>query len=191
MARRQSPADHPLSVGVLALLAEGEAHPYALAAALKRRGLAASLGLNAGVLYRCFRSLVEMGWVESLGSSRPGQRPPREAFRLTDLGRTALRDQLRRLLAQVESPELFRAGLAFLGLLTPEEAVEVLRERAWIQQRALRASRARYRGLLDRGVPRGALLDLEYPLMLGESEVVWLRRLTQEIEARELDWGAR
>jgi len=182
----QRQASNPLLLGVAAVLSGGPAHPYAVAAALRRRGLAGSVRVNAGALYHCFRVLVERGWVESVGVSRVGGRPARESYELTALGRTALRDQLRALLALVDTEARFQAGLAFIGLLSPEEAVEVLRERAWTLQRSLRAGREGYRGLLARSLPRGAVLDLEYPLMQGENELVWLRQLIQEIEGGEV-----
>lgn len=176
---------------MLVALAEGPAHPYAVAQALRRRGLAAAAGVNAGALYRCFRGLAELGWLAPLGVSREGGRPERQAYELTPLGRSALRDQLRALLAAVDTPARLASGLAFLGLLTPEEAVEVLRERAWSLQRALRTARLRYRSQLAEGRPRGALLDLEYRLAQDEGEVVWLRQLVADIESGELAWGVR
>lgn len=175
----------------MAVLADGPNHPYAVASALRRRGLAGSVRVNAGALYHCFRTLVESGWVESVGVSRVGGRPARESYALTALGGTALRDQLRALLASVDSEARFQAGLAFIGLLSPEEAVEVLRERVWTLQRSLRAARDGYRGLIARGLPRGAVLDLEHPLMRGENELVWLRQLIQEIASGEVAPASR
>jgi DNA-binding PadR family transcriptional regulator len=55
--------------------------------------IAAATGLKSGSLYPILARLNERGFVESqwLEPERPG-RPPRHAYRITGLGRTALRE---------------------------------------------------------------------------------------------------
>lgn len=178
----------PLRLAVTALLLERPRHAYALALEMRCRGLD-GFGVNPGALHHALAGLLEMGWIAPAGKERQGRRAERSLYRATELGRAQLLDGVGDLLALTRpGGDRFLAGLSLLQLLPAEQAARLLRDRAWALQRELRAGRERYRSLLGRGVSRLSLLDLDYTLQRREGELVWLRRLVDEMSAGELPW---
>jgi DNA-binding PadR family transcriptional regulator len=74
---------------LLLLLAEGEAHGYALIGRLNELNVAPA-GVDVGMAYRTLRELEAEGLVESAWAAESGA--PRRAYRLTAAGRGELED---------------------------------------------------------------------------------------------------
>jgi DNA-binding PadR family transcriptional regulator len=72
---------------LLVLLAEGEAHGYALIGQLNELNVAPA-GVDVGMAYRTLRELEAEGLVESAWGAENGA--PRRAYRLTTVGRAGL-----------------------------------------------------------------------------------------------------
>src|SRR5262249_3589265 len=71
------------------------------------------------------------GFIRAKQTSREGRRPERTIYVLTDAGRDELLDWMRDLLRDpVKEYPQFEAGLCLLGVLPPNEAVALLRDRA-------------------------------------------------------------
>lgn len=122
---------NPLALAVLALLFERPMHPYEMAATLKHRHKHESIKLRYGTLYTVIDLLTSRGLVRPKETSRDGKRPERTVYALTPAGREALRNWMRDLVAQPAKEFLqFEAALSLLPVLPPDEAIELLRERA-------------------------------------------------------------
>jgi DNA-binding PadR family transcriptional regulator len=122
---------NPLALAVLALLFERSMHPYEMAATLKNRHKHESIKLRYGSLYTVIDLLMERGFISAKETSRDGKRPERTVYTLTPAGRDELRDWMRELISEPakEFPQ-FEAALSLLPVLSPDEAVQLLRARA-------------------------------------------------------------
>ena len=130
MTKKSRPTN-PLALAVLALLFERPMHPYEMASTLKRRHKEDSIKLRFGSLYTVIELLLARGLIRAGEPSRAGKRPERTVYTLTDAGRDELVDWMRDLLRDPAKEYLqFEAGLCLLGVLPPNEAVELLRHRA-------------------------------------------------------------
>ncbi len=122
---------NPLALAVLALLFERSMHPYEMAATLKNRHKHESIKLRYGSLYTVIELLMERGFISAKETSRDGKRPERTVYTLTAAGHDELRDWMRELVSEPakEFPQ-FEAALCLLPVLSPDEAVKLLRCRA-------------------------------------------------------------
>ncbi len=110
---------------VLAILAEGPKHGYALK---KQAGLA--LGqpdMHNNLVYPLLRRFVAQKWVTQ--RKTPGERgQTRQVYSLTPLGRNALVDRLRRF-DEASSAEAFRLRIGLFELLDPSTRAQILAAR--------------------------------------------------------------
>jgi DNA-binding PadR family transcriptional regulator len=184
---------NPLALAVLASLLERPMHPYELASTLRERGKEQSVKLNYGTLYTVVEALQRDGLITPQETLREGRRPERTVYRIEEAGRTELRDWLRELLGRpVKEYPQFMAGLSFAGVLPPDEAAEVLRERERLlaeQVERLRSTLAGYlAGSADRPpLPRIFLVEHDYELALLEADLGFTRRLLRDIDEGTLD----
>jgi DNA-binding PadR family transcriptional regulator len=122
---------NPLALAVLALVFERPMHPYEMAATLKHRHKHESIKLRYGTLYTVIDLLTARGLIRPKATSRDGKRPERTVYALTPSGRDQLRQWMRDLIAAPAKEFLqFDAALSLLPVLPPDEAIELLRERA-------------------------------------------------------------
>ena len=127
MKRRVS---NPLALAVLPCLSEWPMHPYEMAATMRERHKDESIRLNYGSLYSVVESLKTHQLIVELETARVGRRPERTVYRLTDAGRLELMDWLSELLCRpMKEYTRLEAGLSFLPVLGPEDAVRLLEER--------------------------------------------------------------
>jgi DNA-binding PadR family transcriptional regulator len=95
-----APALSPVMHHILLALLEGDRHGYAIMQAVERiTGGAVAMG--PGTLYGALKRLLEAGLVEEAGERSDGDER-RRYYRLTDLGRVAVRNETRRLQRLVE-----------------------------------------------------------------------------------------
>jgi DNA-binding PadR family transcriptional regulator len=175
---------NPLALAVLALLAEGPAHPYEMASVMRQRQWQRSIKLNFGSLYSVVEALGHAGLIFPLERIPGTGRPDRTVYAITAAGRAEMRAWLAELLRtrRKEYPA-FQAGLALLGHLPPAEARSLLEARATALARDV-DHLARQLAALREGLPRAVQLESEYELALAEAELAWLR----DVLASDLQW---
>ncbi|HEY8284953.1 MAG TPA: PadR family transcriptional regulator [Chloroflexota bacterium] len=179
MKRRRS---NPLALAVLAQLCERPMHPYEIAAQMRSRGVEVNIKLNYGSLYSVVDVLQREGLIVPQEVSRSGRLPERTVYTITEEGRAELLSWLRDLVrTPVKEYTHFAAGLSFLGLLQPAEAVELFEERARLLEAQVQEHRSRLHDYLAQGLPRLFLIEDEHGLILQEAEIVWLRRLIADL----------
>ena len=91
--KTRTPSDllTPAVLHILLTLAREDLHGYAIKEAVEER-TGGRLRLGPGTLYEAIHRMDEGGWIEELpGGGR------RRVYRITEAGREALRDELRRL----------------------------------------------------------------------------------------------
>ncbi len=188
MARRK--ISNPLALAVLACLFERPMHPYEMATTMRARHKDESVKLNYGSLYSVVEALHRGDLIETQETTREGRRPERTVYRITDTGVHELLDWLGELLSTpVKEYTQFEAGLSFLPVVTPAEAVALLRARVNRLDMDLTGRRSVH-ARLEEHVPRLFSVEYEYKTMLLEAELTWLRTVVGDIESGALGGSA-
>ena len=185
MTRRK--ISNPLALAVLACLYERPMHPYEMATTMRARNKDESIKLNYGSLYSVVEALQRAGLIEAQETTREGRRPQRTVYRVTDTGIHELLDWLGDLLSTpVKEYPQFEAGLSFLPVVAPAEAVVLLGARATRLDMELTGRRS-VSARLGEHVPRLFSVEYEYKTKLLEAELDWLRTLIGDIESGALE----
>jgi len=170
-----------MALVVLATLAERPTHPYELASVLRERGKDQDVKIKWGSLYTVVQNLERHGFIEATASTRQGRRPERTVYAITDAGREELTDWLRELISVPEREHMrFQAALSVLGVLGPDEAMELLRQRAATIETELEAQRAAV-AQHSAYLPRLFLIESEYEMAIREAEAHWIRSLLADL----------
>ncbi len=171
--------DNPLVLPILGLLVEQPRHAYAVFAEL--RGRYEYLDVRNATVYTLLGTLTDAGWIESAGTGR------QSTIRATRAGAAALAD---RVAAQLREADLaggpaFMTALAYLGILSRDLAVTVLRERVGL----LRAERQRLAtAVRDAGVAELHMIEAHYLLARLRHDADWLTRVANRAESGALAW---
>ncbi|MBM7368317.1 PadR family transcriptional regulator [Gordonia hydrophobica] len=179
----------PLGVMVLALLREGDMHPYEMSRLLRKRRDDRMVSITNGTLYHTVGRLHEQKLVDEVGVDRDGNRPERTTYTLTDAGRDAVVDWVRTQLPLDTHPAQFRIALAEAHNLDRDEVTELLTRR----RTALAADLDRHRdGLadaLERGVPEQFLIEVDRQSHLIATDLHWIDALLDRLADPDFVWG--
>jgi DNA-binding PadR family transcriptional regulator len=180
----------PLAMAVLSLLHAGPLHPYAMQRLIKAWGKdrVINVGQRAN-LYKTIRRLEEAGLIAVLQTERDQRYPERTVYELTDAGRQAAPGWIAEMVAapRGEFPQ-FPAALSFLMLLTPQDALAALEQRAATLTASLRDLES---GLeqYSAELPRVTLMDDEYQRAVLSAEVSWLAGVIEDLRSGALTWS--
>src|SRR6478735_4350293 len=116
----------PLGLMILALLAEGDMHPYEMIRLMRQRRDDRLVTITNGTLYHTVGRLERAGLIAEVGIDREGNRPERTTYTQTDLGREAVGEWVRRELARIDHPAEFRIALAEAHNLDRDEVDALL-----------------------------------------------------------------
>jgi DNA-binding PadR family transcriptional regulator len=185
VAKRRKVAN-PLALAVLAELLMGPLHPYEIGRRLKEHGKDRNIKYNRGSLYMVVEQLKKAGFVAEQETVRDTQRPERTVYALTDEGRDELYDWMRELVAQPrhEYPE-FGVALSLLSVLSPTEAVELLRQRLAALADEVDEIRGSVQTAVDAGVAWVFLVEEDYRLALVDAESRFVTGLIESLEQPE------
>ncbi len=182
---------NPLTLAVMAILAERPMHPYEVSYHMRQRHLDEHIKLKFGSLYHSFERLLESGLVATLETGREGRRPERTVYQLTEAGRQRFDDELRDMLATPRAAYSdFEAGVAFIHHLAKEEAANLLRQRSTNLRKELLQGHAIFEALLARGLSRLVLVEQELAQAMRRAQADWCDQIAAEIESGKLAWYA-
>jgi DNA-binding PadR family transcriptional regulator len=174
---------------VLFMLVGGPIHPYEMQRRIKLWGkdLVVNVAQRAS-LYKTIDRLTQAGLIAVRQTERDQRFPERTVYELTDAGVQTGREWLIDMLKvpRNEFPQ-FPAALSFVMLLFPDEAREVLEDRA----ASLRATLAHLERLLTEESlpPRVTLLETEYLRAMTLAELSWVRGIVDELRSGALSWS--
>ncbi|KUJ58185.1 hypothetical protein MBT84_42640 [Streptomyces sp. MBT84] len=182
----------PLALTVLALLHFQPLHPYGIQRLIKQWGKdqVVNVGQRAS-LYRTIDRLLATGLVTVRETGRDQQYPERTVYELTDAGRSTMSVWLKEMLAapKQEFPQ-FPAALSFVLMLAPEEALEVLEQRAATVAETLEAHDKSLAEQTEvHGLPRVTTLEEEYLRAMAAAELDWIRAVTDDLSSGRLSWS--
>ncbi|WP_369690034.1 PadR family transcriptional regulator [Nocardia harenae] len=172
--------DNLLALAVLSVMVERPMHRYEIAATLRSHGKDQDMDIKWGSLYTVVRNMEKAGFLEVVGSERAGARPERVIYRITEAGRSELVEWTRDLVARPQREQSrFVAGLSVLAVLSPDEVVTLLEQRAAALEETLAEIRAQV-GAVE-GLPRLFLIETEFGVAMLEAELSWVRGLRAEL----------
>ncbi|MDN3309804.1 PadR family transcriptional regulator [Microbacterium oryzae] len=180
----------PMGVMVLALLREGDMHPYEMVRLMRTRHGSRLLTITNGTLYHSVSRLQQSELIEEVGVARAGNRPERTTYALTAAGSDALLEWVRQELPRVDRPERFRIAVVESHNLDATEVLALLRERrgALVSEQA--AHQDRLATGRANGVPEQFLLDVERQAQLLAADLRWLDTLIERLYADAIPWGS-
>jgi len=179
----------PLALAVLGLLYEAPMHPYRMQQLIKERGKDEVINVRERAsIYQTIDRLQRAGLITVAETARDEKRPERTVYQLTEEGRETTRDWLREMLSTParEFPA-FPAALAFLPLLTPEDALRQLEVRIIRLEAELARVEAALLGAA-RLVPRLFLIEEEYLRAALHAELGWVGAVADDLRAGRLTW---
>jgi DNA-binding PadR family transcriptional regulator len=180
------PRRSTLGMALLALLVEAPMHPYRMQQMLKERGQDQLVNVaQRNSVYQALDRLVRDGLARPASTSREAGRPERTIYEITEAGATTMRRWLVGMLPTParEFPE-FPAALAFLVVLPPAEARELLTKRIEEQTARLTAIREQ----APPGLPRIFLIEDEYRAAVLTAEIAWLDAVVADLADGTLTW---
>ncbi|WP_020579113.1 PadR family transcriptional regulator [Actinopolymorpha alba] len=188
MARRK--VGNLLALAVLTYLSQRPMHPYELSRTLRDNRDVRSIKFNHGSLYMVVQQLERAGFVAAQETTREGQRPERTVYALTDAGRAELHDWLRELVEQprYEFPS-FVAALSVIGVLAPDEVVDLL------HRRSARLADQRKEILAEIDQAHAAdvhplfVIEEDYRLAIVDTEIAFVERFVDRITNPQDGWG--
>jgi DNA-binding PadR family transcriptional regulator len=171
--------DNPLVLPILGLLVEQPRHPYAVYAELRRRY--PYLHVRNATVYTLLTTLETTGW------TRPHGGQDRESLTVTEAGAAALARQVRANLetGDLAGGQMFLAALAYLAILPPEVAADVLRTRAdrVDEERAHLQETMSTTDALEIH-----MIEVQYLVNRLDHDATWLRKTAERIETTRLTW---
>ena len=180
----------PVTIAVLALLAESPMHPYRMQQLIKERGVDLVVNVrNRTGLHAAIERLGRDELIRVYATERDAGRPERTLYQITSHGREALLAGLRAgLAAPGDEFPLFPAVVSFLHLLTPDDARRQLQRRGAALQQRLDRVQAVLTASVEYGVPRAYLLEHEYARTVTAAELDWVRTVTEDLAAGAVTW---
>jgi DNA-binding PadR family transcriptional regulator len=156
---------------------------YEVASVMRARGKDRDMDIKWGSLYTVVQNLEKNGFVEPVEVTRQGARPERTVYRITEAGRRELVEWTRELIAEPEAEHTrFVAGLSVMIVLTPNDAIALLRSRLARLSEQIDAQRAAA-AEVGAEVPRLFLIEDEYRIAMTVAEVEWTRSLVDELSS--------
>lgn len=180
----------PLGVMVLALLREDDMHPYEMIRLLRQRHDDRIVPITNGTMYHTVARLERQELLAEVGIDRDGNRPERTTYALTDAGRDAVTEWVRRELPVLDRPTEFRVALSEAHNLSRAETIALLRTRLAALAEA-RDVHVRGRAqALDGGTFEQYLIEVERQGALLAAEHDWLAGFLERLAHPDFVWGA-
>jgi DNA-binding PadR family transcriptional regulator len=180
----------PLGLMVLALLREGDMHPYEMMRLLRARGDERLVSIQNGTFYHTVGRLERAGLLAEVGVDREGNRPERTTYTLTRAGRDVVSEWVRRELERIDRPVEYRVALAEAHNLSRKDVQALLGRRREALTGTLAALESRLADASDRGIPEQYLVEVDREIAMLRAELTWLDRLRSRLSDGTLPWGA-
>jgi DNA-binding PadR family transcriptional regulator len=179
-----------IALAVLALLFEAPMHPYRMQQLIKERGKDEVINVRQRAsLYQTIERLLRAKLIAIRETAREEKRPERTIYELTEKGHATMLVWMRELLSTpAQEFPAFPAALAYLPMLTPEDARYQLERRA----HALAAELDRIDAEISAAavaIPRLFLIEMEYLRAVLDMELTWVQAIVTDLASGQLTWN--
>ncbi|GII94884.1 PadR family transcriptional regulator [Sinosporangium siamense] len=180
----------PLAVALLSLVVEAPTHAYRMQQLIKERRKDDVVNVaQRNSIYQTINRLLRDGLIAVRETSREEKRPERTIYEATEEGRETLSRWMLAMLSTParEFPE-FPAALAFLPVVTGDEARAALEQRA----ASLKARLAEVEHELAEGrrfLAPVFLVESEYQQALIQAELDYIRTLIADLRSGRVTWN--
>ena len=167
-------------------------HPYRMQQLIKERGKDDVINVRQRAsIYQTIDRLLRAGLITVVETTRDEKWPERTVYQLTEEGREATQDWMREMLTTParEFPE-FPAALAFLPLLSPDDALQQLEVRIVRLKGELARIEAELTALAP-ALPRLFLIESEYLRAMLRAELDWVCAVADDLRAGRLTWSEK
>ncbi|WP_167477603.1 PadR family transcriptional regulator [Nocardia arthritidis] len=189
MGQQERNAVTPLAIAVLGLLEERPMHPYEMYQLLVSRQQNVLVKVRPGSLYHTVARLADLELVRAEGTGREGNRPERTTYRITERGRTAMRERIAEILrAPAAEYPAFPIGIAEAHNLPMPEVIALLNERLELLHRELAEIDIAGDWAGSRGVPRRYWLVLPYLRAMLTAEIAWVDEFLADLTSGAMEW---
>lgn len=179
----------PLGLMVLALLGEGDMHPYEMIRLMRLRRDDRLVAITNGTMYHTVGRLERAGLVAEVGVDRAGNRPERTTYTVTDAGARSVGEWVRRELPRIDRPAEFRIALAEAHNLPRDEVLALLGVRRTALADARVALADGHRFAQHKGVPEQYLLEVDRDEAMLAADLAWLDDVIERIDDPDFSWG--
>ncbi len=187
---KEGPRFSPISLAILALLFEEPMHPYRMQQLLIERGKDQVINVRQRAsLYQAIERLLRQKLISIKETTRDERWPERTVYELTPKGYQTAVEWLREMLSNpIEEFPDFPAALAYLPLLTPEDARIQLEWRARRLELKVEMIDSELK-TVGKDLPRLFLIESEYLRALTVTELEWVRALIKDLSAGTITWS--
>ena len=164
-------------------------HPYRMQQLIKERGKDEVINVRQRAsLYQTIDRLLRVELIAIREVEREEKWPERTIYELTPKGRQTMLLWMREMLSTParEFPE-FPAALAYLSLLTPEDARLQLERRTQTLAAEIARLEAQISGATQ--LPRLFLVETEYLLAILNTELRWVKSIIDDLDTDRLTWN--
>jgi len=178
----------PLGAMVLALLTEGDMHPYEMLRLLRHRRDDRIIKLTNGTFYHTVGRLQRDGLIAEVGVDREGNRPERTTYTLLPESRTVLEDWVRTGLGRADRQAEFRVALAEAHNLPRGEVIELLGARRGALETERDALRAKLNTARTGAVPEQFLIEIDRHAAMLDAELDWTTNFLTRLADPAFAW---
>ncbi|WP_052226735.1 PadR family transcriptional regulator [Microbacterium mangrovi] len=179
----------PLGVMMLALLREGDMHPYEMLRLMRQRHRDRLVPITNGTFYHTVTRLQKFGLLVEVGIDREGNRPERTTYAVTDAGTRAVVDWVHAELPRIDHPAEFPVALAEAHNLPRDAVAELLTERRAALTGEHRLYQDGLASAVGKGVPEQYRIQTERQEVLLAAELAWLDDFIERLTASGIPWG--
>ncbi|WP_298863173.1 PadR family transcriptional regulator [uncultured Microbacterium sp.] len=178
----------PLGAMVLALLAEGDMHPYEMIRLLRHRQDDRIVRVTNGTFYHTVARLERDGLIAEAGVDREGNRPERTTYTLQPAARPALQDWVRAGLGTSDRTAEFRVALAESHNLRRADVIELLSARLAALQAEHDSLHGKLTAARARGVLDQFLIEADRHVALLSAELTWTAGVLERLSDPDFAW---
>lgn len=174
---------------ILALLTEGDMHPYEMQRLLRARGDERLVSLQNGTFYHQIATLVDDGLISDVAVEREGNRPTRTVYTLLPAGAAAVTAWTADRLARTDREADFRVALAEAHNLPRDQVAELVERRCAMLRDALDELESGVGAARQRGVDAQYLIELDRDIALRRADLAWTDTMLATLTDGSLHWG--
>lgn len=178
----------PLAAMVLALLAEGDMHPYEMIRLLRHRQDDRIVRVTNGTFYHTVARLERDGLIAEVGVDREGNRPERTTYTLRPAARSALENCVRAGLSTSDRTAEFRVALAESHNLPRADVIGLLTARLAALQTEHDSLHGKLTAARARGVLDQFLIEADRHVTLLRAEITWTAGVLERLSDPDFAW---